>query len=263
MDTSIIYTKTAKGVIELKNGGKNLASSEAAAMKRIDGRSSIALICAGMSEQEQAAFIKIFAALDARQMIRVFARREEAVVKVSEEMPLETDTLPTIRIEELSPEEGVRAWAEARRGSRELVQQGFYATAHIDPDGNITHDRNVLIVEDDPSIAMLMRTYLAKRGFNVKVVADGQEALQTLDEKPTPHLVLLDVNLPNITGFDILAYIRDSSELKSLPAIMVTAQVSDADVLRGLRGGADGYIFKPFQWTAFYDCIKRVLSIPD
>jgi len=87
--------------------------------------------------------------------------------------------------------------------------------------------------------------------------------LQVLDEKPMPHLVLLDVNLPNITGFDILAYIRDSSELKSLSAIMVTAQVSDADVLRGLKGGADGYIFKPFQWTAFYDCIKRVLSIPD
>lgn len=264
MDTSIIYTKTAKGVIELKNGGKNLAAAEAAAMKRIDGRSSIALICAGMTEQEQSPFMKIFAALDSRQLIRVFARREEAVVsKVVEDVPFEMDTLPTIRIEELSPEEGVRAWAEARRGSRELVQQGFYATAHIDPDGNITHDHNVLIVEDDPSIAMLMRTYLARRGFSVRVVGDGQEALQVLDEKPMPHLVLLDVNLPNITGFDILAYIRDSSELKSLSAIMVTAQVSDADVLRGLKGGADGYIFKPFQWTAFYDCIKRVLSIPD
>jgi DNA-binding response OmpR family regulator len=118
-------------------------------------------------------------------------------------------------------------------------------------------------VEDDPSIAMLMRTYLAKRGFTVRLVADGQEALQVLDERPMPNLVLLDVNLPNITGFDILAYIRDNKDLKNLPAIMVTAQVSDADVLRGLKGGADGYIFKPFQWTAFYDCIKRVLNIQE
>jgi CheY-like chemotaxis protein len=263
VDTSIIYTKTAKGVIELKNGGKNLAAAEAAAMKRIDGRSSIAVICAGLTEQEQADITKLFAALDAKQLIRVFARREELMVKASEEMPVETDTLPTIRIEELSPEEGVRAWAEARRGSRELVQQGFYATAHLDPDGNVTYDRSVLIVEDDPSIAMLMRTYLAKRGFTVRLVADGQEALQVLDERPMPNLVLLDVNLPNITGFDILAYIRDNKDLKNLPAIMVTAQVSDADVLRGLKGGADGYIFKPFQWTAFYDCIKRVLNIQE
>jgi two-component system OmpR family response regulator len=263
LDTSIIYTKTARGVIELKNGGKGLAAPQVAALKRIDGRSSIALICAGMTEQEQSAITQIFAALETLQMIRIFARREDAPVKVSEEMSFDSEALPTIRIQELGPEEAVLAWAEARRGSRELVQLGFYATAHIDPEGNITHDRSALIVEDDPSIAMLMKTYLAKRGFILRVVADGQEALQVLDEKPTPHLVLLDVNLPNINGFDILAYIRASENLKHLPAIMVTAQVSDADVLRGLKGGADGYIFKPFQWTAFYECIKRVLGIKE
>lgn len=263
MDSSTVYSKTARGVTELKGGEKNLSSFQLSTLKRIDGRSSFGSLSSGLGLNEQQTLQEALKLLEERQFIRVFTWREEARKIEVADIPFESEALPTIRIEELSPEEGVRAWAEARRGSRELAQLGFYTTAHLDPDGNITHDRNVLIVEDDPAISMLMKSYLSKQGFSVSVVADGKEALQELDDKPVPHIALLDVNLPNINGFDILTYIRANERLKSLPAIMVTAQVTDADVLRGLKGGADGYIFKPFEWAAFYTCIRRVLSIPE
>lgn len=261
MDRSIIYTKTAKGVIELKNGAKGFPSSVAATLKRVDGHSSVASLLAGLTEDAQKLEEQNLVALEARQLIRIFVRQQAPQETANLDQALEFNSIPLLRIEELSAEEGVRAWAEARRGAQELVQQGFYATAHISPDGVITHDWRALIVEDDPAISLLMKSYLTKRGFTVTVVADGQEALNVLDTHDKPHIALLDVNLPNINGFDILAYIRDHAKLKDLPAIMVTAQVSDADVLRGLKGGADGYIFKPFEWSAFYECIKKVLSI--
>lgn len=261
MDTSIIYSKTARGVLELKNGAKNLAPPLAGMLRRVDGRSSVGVMAAGLTPQEQQQLEQILAALETQQLIRVFARRSQAVDIAEDDLTLDQQRLPTIQIEELSAEEGVMAWAEARRGARELVQLGFYVTAHLDPDGNITHRHDVLIVEDDDAIAQLMKTYLTRRGFQVNVVADGQQALQVLEEGPLPHIVLLDVNLPNINGFDILAYIRSEEKLKQLPAVMVTAQVSDADVLRGLKGGADGYIFKPFEWATLHNCIKRVLGL--
>lgn len=263
MDLSIIYTKTAKGVVELKNGTKGFPSSVAATLKRVNGHSTVAALLAGLSDEAKKLEEQNLAALQARQLIRVFVRQQETLEPVEVDQVLEMDAMPLLRIEELSPEEGVRAWAEARRGARELVQQGFYATAHISPDGVITHDLSALIVEDDPAISLLMKTYLTKRGFAVTVVADGREALHTLDQNPRFSIVLLDVNLPNINGFDILAYIRDQASLKNLPAVMVTAQVSDADVLRGLKGGADGYIFKPFEWSAFYACIRKVLNLSE
>lgn len=261
MDTSIIFTKTARGVLELKNGGKNLSAPMSWVLKRVDGRSSVEAHIAGLEQHEQQGFIDTLIALEAKGFIKVFARRSVLATAGAENVLLADSPPPPVQIEELTAEEGVLAWAEARRGARELVQLGFYATAHIDLEGNVTHRRNVLIVEDDEGIAQLMKTYLERKGFSVTTVADGQEALTALDARPLPHIVLLDVNLPSINGFDILAYIRSTEELKSLPAVMVTAQVSEADVLRGLKLGADGYIFKPFEWAVLHNGIKRVLGI--
>lgn len=264
MDTSIIYTKTARGVLEIKNGGKNLSSALMGILKQIDGRSAVGSHLVNLEPQAQKAYTDALTALESKGFIKIFTRRALGLEAAAEGAPLEFEpALPTVQIEELSAEEGVLAWAEARRGARELVQLGFYATAHIDADGNITHRRDILIVEDDEAIAQLMKVYLSRKGFNVTTVADGQDALNTLDARPLPHLVLLDVNLPSVNGFDILAYIRSQEELKGMPAIMVTAQVSDADVLRGMKLGADGYIFKPFEWSVLHDGIKRVLGIKE
>ncbi|PWF55350.1 response regulator [Massilia glaciei] len=157
------------------------------------------------------------------------------------------------------------AWAEARRGARTLVQTGFYTTGQRLAGVMVAGDAapslgQLVIVEDDEAISELMQAYLTRRSYTVRAVSDGKQALDMLDQLPIPDLVLLDVNLPYVNGFDILAYMRNHALLKHVPAIMVTAQVSDADVLRGLKGGADGYVFKPFEWPVLNDCVKRVLA---
>ncbi|MES3020948.1 MAG: response regulator [Pseudomonadota bacterium] len=276
MDTSIIYTKTAKGVLELKAGAKSLSGPVAAMLNRIDGRSSVAGLLLGRSETERGVSQKALATLEAQQLIKVFTRaappkelelelEPSALEMTDEHTAHESASLPLPEIAELSAEEGVLAWAEARRGARTLVQTGFYTTGTRMAgmlragDESLTLGQ-LLIVEDDEAISELMQAYLTRRGYTVRAVADGKQALDILDRLPIPDLVLLDVNLPYVNGFDILAYMRNHSLLKQIPAIMVTAQVSDADVLRGLKGGADGYVFKPFEWPVLNDCIKRVLA---
>ncbi len=262
MDSSIIFTKTAKSVLELKSGGKAIPSALLNVLRRVDGRSSVGTLVAGLEPRAQQQMEEALASLEEQKLIRVFARDTPPVEAQQSTENAETDMWAPMQVEEFSPEEAVLAWAEARRGTRALSQLGFFATGHSDQYAQ-AQERSVLIVEDDDAISMLMKSYLTRKGFSVTVVADGQLALLALDQRPLPRVVLLDVNLPGINGFDILTYIRAHEELMFLPTIMVTAQVSDADVFRGLKNGADGYIFKPFEWSALYDCVKRVLKLED
>jgi len=102
--------------------------------------------------------------------------------------------------------------------------------------------QRVLVVDDDEVIRSLVRDGLEREGFEVCVAADGENALRILTEE-APHLVILDVNLPAIGGFDVLAAIRDSS---GVPVIMLTGRVDEVDRVLGLELGADDYVMKPF-----------------
>jgi two-component system OmpR family response regulator len=82
-----------------------------------------------------------------------------------------------------------------------------------------------------------------------------------LSARPAPDVILLDVNLPDANGFDILLKVRQHPQLKSIPIIMLTSQASREDVLRGLAGGADGYITKPYEQEALLTGIKAVLGM--
>lgn len=100
----------------------------------------------------------------------------------------------------------------------------------------------ILIAEDDKKIAELEQDYLEINGFETKVVEDGAEVIPCLKEEKW-DLVLLDVMLPNVSGYDICRRIRDEIDV---PILMVTARAEGADIIRGLGLGADDYITKPF-----------------
>lgn len=102
--------------------------------------------------------------------------------------------------------------------------------------------RKVLIVEDDRAIAELERDYLEVHGYEVILRADGIEALEEALEQ-NYDLIILDVMLPGMDGFDLLRRIR---ETKSIPVLMVSARKEDIDKIRGLGLGADDYVTKPF-----------------
>ena len=100
----------------------------------------------------------------------------------------------------------------------------------------------VLVIEDDRDIALGIRTVLIRSGFDVANSTDGKQGLRTFHDA-RPDLVVLDIGLPSLDGWSVLERIRDLSDV---PVLILTAHGSEADKVRGLHGGADDYLTKPF-----------------
>jgi DNA-binding response OmpR family regulator len=100
----------------------------------------------------------------------------------------------------------------------------------------------ILIVDDDPDIRELLRELLTRAGYDVIEAPDGRTALRSLYETP-PALVILDVTMPEMDGYQTLERVRDLSEV---PVIMLTARTQELERVRGLTSGADDYVLKPF-----------------
>ena len=113
----------------------------------------------------------------------------------------------------------------------------------------------ILLVDDDPSISQLVQLYLEKEGYEVKTAARGDDAL-TLFRKLPPDLILLDVMLPGMDGWQVLKAIRKSS---GIPIIMLTAKDETFDKVLGLELGADDYVTKPFEMKELMARVKAVL----
>lgn len=103
----------------------------------------------------------------------------------------------------------------------------------------------ILVIEDEASLATLLRYNLENHGFRVATVENGGDALGTIAET-NPDLVLLDWMLPGLSGIEICRKIRREPETRDLPVILLTARGEDADRVRGLDCGADDYVVKPF-----------------
>lgn len=113
----------------------------------------------------------------------------------------------------------------------------------------------VLVVDDDTNISTLLRLYLEKEGFEVSTAADGKEAL-TVFEKVQPDLILLDIMLPKLDGWQVCREIRKTSQC---PIIMITAKSETFDKVLGLELGADDYIVKPFENKEVVARVRAVL----
>jgi len=113
----------------------------------------------------------------------------------------------------------------------------------------------VLVVEDEPNLSEVLEAYLRREGFHTERAGDGENALRLFREAK-PDLILLDVMLPKVDGFEVLRQVR---QIGDTPIIMVTARVEDIDRLVGLRMGADDYVIKPFNPPEVIERAKAVL----
>ncbi len=113
----------------------------------------------------------------------------------------------------------------------------------------------ILIVEDEPELALLLQEYLSRNGLFALIKSDGPSAHEWL-QKNRPRLILLDLMLPGMSGLDICREVRKTS---NLPVIMVTAKVEEIDRLLGLELGADDYICKPYSPREVVARVKAVL----
>jgi two-component system response regulator ResD len=116
-------------------------------------------------------------------------------------------------------------------------------------------EKMILIIEDEPSIREVVSLYLKRAGFQVTEAGDGEEAIKML-ESSHPDLVILDLMLPNIDGFEITRYLRAKGDI---PIIMLTARRSEADRIAGLEMGADDYVVKPFSPQEVVSRVRAVL----
>jgi two-component system KDP operon response regulator KdpE len=115
----------------------------------------------------------------------------------------------------------------------------------------------VLVIEDDQNIINAINVAFEFRWPDVEVVSamHGREGV-SMAKKEAPNVIILDINLPDISGFEVLKGIR---EFSSVPIIVLTVRFDDADVLRGLESGADDYIVKPFNYLTLLARVKAVL----
>ena len=111
--------------------------------------------------------------------------------------------------------------------------------------GAETRNARVLVVDDEPDITALVVYHLAKSGYRVSTAATGQEALKAASNE-RPDVVVLDLMLPGISGYDVLQELREREETRDVGVILLTSRKEEADRVRGLSQGADDYLTKPF-----------------
>ena len=117
----------------------------------------------------------------------------------------------------------------------------------------------ILVADDDPLSIKLLNFRLSSVGHEVIFAVNGGEALE-IATREKPDLVLLDIMMPVINGFQVLRKLKSQEETKNIPVIMLTSKVQEKDVVFGLEAGAEDYITKPFSFAELNARVNRVLT---
>lgn len=122
---------------------------------------------------------------------------------------------------------------------------------------------SIFVAEDDEHIAQLLRFMLERQGYHVVHAADGRAAtahIETAEQRPA--LVLLDMMLPYVDGFQLVRTVRARSGWEDVPILVLTAKTMERDIVRALDAGANDYVLKPFQPNELLARVRRFLSLP-
>jgi CheY-like chemotaxis protein len=118
--------------------------------------------------------------------------------------------------------------------------------------------RTIMVVDDNPDLVEILRMMLESNGFNVRCAYSGQELLDSLKEQ-IPDLILLDIMMPQMDGLEVLTRLKEDASTESIPVILLTAKMQNADILEGYKMGADYYITKPFTPAQVLEGINLIL----
>lgn len=119
--------------------------------------------------------------------------------------------------------------------------------------------KRILVVDDEPMVTRLVHINLELEDFEVEEAWDGKTAMKIMAKNP-PDLLVLDIMMTQMDGWEILERIRALPALKDLPVVILTVLIEDEYIARGWKMGADGYIMKPFNPVNLTDSLKKVLS---
>ena len=124
-----------------------------------------------------------------------------------------------------------------------------------------TMPKTVLIVDDEPNIVVPIEFLMEQNGYSVLVAGSGEEALEII-AKYEPDLVLLDIMLPGVDGYEVCEIIRLNPEWQEMKIIFLTAKGRDVDMAKGMVLGADAYIIKPFSNVDILENVRKLLDDP-
>lgn len=251
MQDNIVYALTSRGEQELRGGATMLSPDEIELLVRVDGVLTLGQIKSGMHGIAADTIISTLKRLLDRRLLSV----------------AEADPFADQFQIQLNKRALALAGAEADSGAMSLRKAGYYVSIArkrspvriLAPGEALT----AVVVDDEPLLAKFIESYLTFEGFHVRVAGNRAEVIAEFRKLPVPDLILLDVMLPDADGFDILLRLRQHPALKNVPVIMLTAKATREDVIKGLAGGADGYITKPFEADVLLRAVRTVVGLPE
>ncbi|MBU1356323.1 MAG: response regulator [Candidatus Edwardsbacteria bacterium] len=119
--------------------------------------------------------------------------------------------------------------------------------------------KKIMVVDDEPYIARVIKFKLEQEGYTVISANDGQSGLQKIKEEK-PDMVLLDVMMPGLSGYEVCQKIREDAELAGIPVVILTAKGQERDREQGLTMGASDYITKPFSPNRLLELVKSMIG---
>lgn len=248
MHDNDVYTLTTRGQEELRSGATTLGPAEIELLVRIDGSLTLKQLRAGMAVEAEGIFTAAVMKLLDKGLLTL------AVVD------------PFTEQFNASMNQFVVNEAEADTGAASLKKAGYFV--RIARPRSQTSPRqpgtplSAIVVDDEPMLAKFIQSYLSFEGFQVRLASNRAEVVAEFRKLPVPDLIILDVVLPDADGFDILLRLRQHPALKNVPVIMLTGKATREAVLKGLAGGADGYVTKPFEADALMHVVRTVLGLP-
>ena len=254
-----LFRTTEKGDAEINASATALSAQALQLLVLVDGQSNI-----GDLEQK----LPHIPPESLRNMVRALLR--DGLIRqptVEEETGLDLTSFFAATAPDAEPSEGAKASAdrEAADGVPALRADGYYVSiarqplSGKPPAAGVQHV--VLLIDDDPDFCALIGRLLGNAGYAMRIATNREEIVAELTKAALPDLVLLDVNLPGTNGFEILRKMKQAPALKATPVIMMTAEASRESVMRGLVGGADGYLTKPLKSENLLKAVRTVLGL--
>lgn len=256
-DTEVLEL-TKNGERELRELGTTLTPTQLEALVLVDGYSNVAQVIKRTHSMAPDALRSRLGELVGKGLISARAGNADDVLDPGDFFTIKTTAADTAAA-------GERTRAEADANTEFLRRNGYCVNMARRPAAKrelaAGHKPMVLVIDDDPDICKLLQMFLKMENIDTRTAANREEIVAEFRRSPLPDMVLLDVHLTDVNGFDVLAKMRQHPMLKTLPVIMLTAEATREAVLKGILGGADGYITKPFEIHPLIRAVKTVLGL--
>jgi two-component system OmpR family response regulator len=251
-----VFTRTDEGSVQIRGGGTELPPEALEVLVMLDGKRNVGDLEQKLPNLTPEVVRDVLRALLAARFVRAITMAE------SGELGVDFGAFFAAAAAVHQPSAGAQASAsrEAASGVPRLERDGYYVSiARKAVKARAGAKPRALIVEDDTDMSALVKRLLERAGFEVAIAASRAEVSDKLRAGAT-DIVVLDVTLPDLNGFDLLQKLKAHPALKEIPVVMLTADSAPESIVRGLASGADGYVTKPFDHPTLVRGVKAVLG---